>query len=232
MNLCQRTLLVAALSAALSPCLAMAQRPSAGASDRDAAWTRAFAVPFSPHAADGQGNAPSLTIDPRFEPLLKASFPQRQWFWYDHGRLVSTADLIRTYMSTSGGAILDEGRYVTADGCVPHVCDALHGMLWIDTGVHPAELIFAGTILVSGNGEDERYHLWIFSSTKLNWQHLPPSFLISLPRWLSTIRKLDNGTNRPHFKFALVTIVQPNGIMEDLTPETLPLGTIEIGAKQ
>jgi len=35
-------------------------------------------------------------------------------------------------------------------------------------------------------GRPAAYHLWIFSSTKLNWQNLPPSFSVSLPRWLST----------------------------------------------
>ena len=216
-----------------APALAQsAQKPTPPASTKDATWTRIFAVPYDPQKAegDGLGNENSLTNDPRFDALLKASFPQRQWFWYEHGKLVSTADLIETFTGVPGDAILDEGRYVTADGCVPHDCVANRGMLWIDTETQPATLIFVGINLVSGNSSQETSHLWIFSSRKLNWQKLPNSFTTSLPRWLSTIAKPDyRGTSGYHYKFALATIVQPNGVMEDITPETLPLGITEIG---
>jgi len=190
-------------------------------------------VPFDPRATDEQGDENRLTNDPRFGALLKASFPQRQWFWFEHGRLVSTADLIITFIGVPGDAILDDGRYVTADGCVPHDCVANRGMLWIDSQSHPATLIFAGIGLVSGEASQDASRLWIFSSTKLNWQHLPPSFLASLPRWLSTIAKPDyKGTNGYRYNFVLATIVQPNGLMEDITPETLHLRSKEPGAKQ
>jgi len=209
-----------------------AQKPTPSASTKDATWTRTFAVPFNPLKAanDDQGKENELNIDPRFRPLLKSSFPQRQWFWYEHGQLVSTADLIETFIGVPGDAILDEGRYVTADGCVPHDCDANRGMLWIDTGTQPATLIFVGINPVSGNSSQETSRLWIFSSRKLDWQKLPNSFTTSLTRWLSTIAKQDyRGTGGYHYKFALATIVQPNGVMEDITPETLSLGIAEIG---
>ena len=199
----------------------------------DASWTRSFAVPFDPKAADDQGRENGLTNDPRFEALLKASFPQRQWFWYEHGRLVSMVDLIETFIGVPGDAILDDGRYITADGCVPHDCVANRGMLWIDSQTHPARLIFSGINIVSGDASQDASRLWIFSNTKLNWQHLPPSFLASLPRWLANIAKPDyKGTNGYRYNFVLATIVQPNGVMEDITPETLHLRSKESGAKQ
>jgi hypothetical protein len=208
-----------------------AQKPTPSASTKDATWTRQFAVPFNTQQAPTVHG--KLFTDPRFLPLLRASFPQRQWFWYDHGRLVSTDNLIDTFLGVSfGDPILDEGRYVTTDGCVPHVCDVDRGMLWIDTGVHPADTIFVATNLVGGNGS-AGFHLWMFSSTKLNWQHLPPAFLVSLTRWLSTIAEPGyNGTSGYSFNFVLATIVQPSGVIEDITPETLHLRSIEPGAKQ
>jgi hypothetical protein len=213
-----RIFLISAL-ACTAPALAQsAQKPTPPVSTKDATWTREYAT-----------NGKDIKWDTRFIPLLKASFPQHQWFWYDHYKSTSLPDLIQTFLGVSGSALLDEDRYVTADGCVPHDCVANRGMLWIDTGTQPATLIFAATNLVSGNGP-EGYHLWIFSSTKLNWQHLPPWFSVSLPRWLTTIAKPGyRGTSGYHYKFALATIVQPNGVMEDITPETLPLGITEIG---
>jgi hypothetical protein len=213
------------LLAGFASARAQATHALASAPATDATWTRQLAVPFNPQLAPTvQGK---LITDLRFLPLLKASFPQHQWFWYDHDSLVSMDDLIYAFLAVSfGDPILDQGRYVTVNGCVAHVCNVDQGMLWIDTGVRPASLIFAAANLVSGNGP-AAYHLWIFSSTKLNWQHLPPSFSVSLPRWLST-----SGSSGTSFKFDLVTIVQPNGIMEDISPETLPIGTTETGAKQ
>ena len=227
-----RVFLISLLTSSAPALAQSAQKPTRPASTKDATWMRTFAVPFDPQKAEGDelGNENGLTNDPRFEALLKASFSQRQWFWYEHGQLVSTADLIETFIGVPGGAILDEGRYVTADGCVPHDCED-RGMLWIDTGTLPATLIFVGINLVGGSSNSqETSHLWIFSSRKLNWQKLPNSFTASLPRWLATIAKPGyHGTGGYHYKFALATIVQPNGVTEDITPETLPLGNIDIG---
>ncbi len=195
-------------------------------------WIRSFAAPYTPSLQGTTGSGNGLLWDTRFLPLLRSSFPQRQWFWYDHNRLVSTADLIRTFLGVTGDAILDEHRYVTVDGCVQHVCDINRGMLWIDTAAHPANLIFVAINLVGGNSTNDDSHVWLFSSGKLNWQHLPPSFAASLPRWLNTIGASGyRATNGYRFHFVLATIVQPNGIMEDISPDTLPLGTPETGAK-
>jgi hypothetical protein len=205
-----------------------AQTPSivAASPATDATWTRNFSVPFDPqHSPKFQG---MLITDPRFGPLLKTFFPQRQWFWYDHGRLVSTDELIYTFLGVSfGDPILDQGRYVTADGCVAHICNVERGMLWIDTAVHPADAIFVATNLVGGEPSSD-CHLWIFSSTKLDWQHLASSFSASLTRWISAVETPGSGSD---LKFVLATIVQPDGVMEDISPATLPLATKETGAK-
>ena len=238
MTRCLRPLHRAVLVVIFS-CAAQAQhasypiKPTGG----DAAWAKMYATRCGPAtrrcppSTNGYENA--FNGDPRLSTLLKSSFPQHQWFRSDHHKLTPLPDLIQMFIGVPGGLSLDEDRYVTADGCVPHLCDVNRGMLWIDTGVHPADAIFVATNLVSGDGSQDASHLWIFSSNKLNWQHLPPSFLISLPRWLSTIAKPGYyGTSGYPFNFVLATIVQPNGEMEDITPETLHLRSIEPGAKQ
>jgi hypothetical protein len=211
-------------------------RAHAHASVPDAAFTRDFAVPWQDtpaHATSDNevGRENALNGDPRFAVLLRSAFHQKQWFWLDHYRFTPLPDLIETFIGVPGSAILDEGRYVTLDGCVPHDCTD-RGMLWIDSESQPASLIFAATRPVNGDGPAGD-HLWLFSSVKLNWQHLPPSFLVSLPRWFETIGKPGySGTSGYRFDFVLATIVQPNGIMEDLSPATLHLRNTQTGAQQ
>jgi hypothetical protein len=222
----------------VAPALAQnTQKPASPNPATDATWTKKFAVSFNPQQAAGEQGQKNIIIDPRFEPLLKASFPQRQWFWHEHGRLVSMDSLIYSSIATGGDVLLDEGRYVTIDGCYVGICDVVRGMLWIDTGIKPANMIFVSTQLVSGDGP-ERYQLWIFSSRKLDWQHLPPAFSTSLPRWLCNIETPGyNAGNGYNLRFVLANIVQPNGVIEDISPETLHIrtlviGTTKTGAKQ
>jgi hypothetical protein len=227
---------VLSLAAASLPAVAQPAHAPESSPAMDAAWIRAFAVPeidrpIDPEAAHPLGEENRINTDPRFAALLKSALPQRQWFWYEHRHLVSTANLIHTFVGVPGDAILDQNRYVTLDGCVPHYCPD-HGMLWIDTGAHPATLIFAGTGEVFSDNSADKNRLWIFSSIKLNWQQIPQPFLASLFRWLTLIAIPGGGTSGYKYNFVLVTIVQPNGVMEDITPETLHLRSIESGAKQ
>ena len=224
------------LSAIACATLTAAQTKPTSRPSPDATWTKMYAARCGPvtrrcpPSTNGYENA--FNGDPRLSALLKSSFPQHQWFWSDHHKLTPLPDLIQEFIADPGGLSLDEDRYVTADGGVPHLNDLGRGMLWIDTGVRPANAIFVATNLIGGDG-DGGFHLWIFSSTKLNWQHLPPAFNVSLKRWFSTIAEPGyNGTSGYSFNFALVTIVEPNGGMEDITPESLHLRSIETGAKQ
>ena len=210
--------LVATFAGCLALPLASPKASTRATPQSDAAWVRTFAAPYTLSRHSGVGDGASLNWDPRFSALLASSFPQRQWFWFDHNRLVSTADLVHTFLGATGDTILDGNRYVTIDGCVRHVCDVNRGMLWIDAASHPADLIFVATNLIGGDGPTGT-HLWLFSSSRLNWQHLPPSFLTSLSRWLNIIGKPGyNGTAGYRFHFVIATIVQPSGTQEDLSP--------------
>lgn len=198
----------------------------------DAAWTKDFAVPNVP-SNQLQGRENALNWAPRFLPLLQSSFPQKQWFWYDHHHFTPVSGLVQTFMGVPGDVILDDDRYVTADGCVPHACAGYRGMLWIDSSAHPAVLIFAAINMVNNESGKEADHLWLFTSKKLNWTHLPQPFLSSLQHWQQKLAaKGYMGTTGYHYNFLVATIVQPNGEMVDISPTVLRLGTSASGAKQ
>jgi hypothetical protein len=177
------------------------------AAQTDASWAREFASP------SGQGRENALNGDPRFSAFLGSSLHQQQSFWLDHGHFTPVAELVHTFIGVPGSVLLDENRYVMADGCVPHDCYD-RGMVWIDTAAQPAAVIFVATGLVSGSqGNATSEHLWLFSSTTLDWQNLPEAFRASLQRWYKT-----NQMKGYDEKILLVTLVQPNGHMIDVPP--------------
>jgi len=216
----------------ISPCASAQvahQQHATNGNDRDAAWVRTFAAAGPPSTSGaGIGDEGHLFGDSRFTALLRASFPQKQWFWYDHWKLTSLPDTIQVFMGVPGNEVLDDNRYVTLDGCVPHDCDMNRGTMWIDTEPNPAVLIFAAINPISSNKPPFKSHLWIYSSRKLNWQQIPAPYLSSLHRWLATIGAVQYmGTSGYRYNFSLATVVQPNGVMEDLGPDILNLPDTE-----
>lgn len=212
---------------------------TSAASASDAAWTKSFAVPYQPNSPDQsftqsqQGRVNALNGDHRFATLLKDSFHQHQWFWYEHSRLIPIVDLIQTFIGVPGWVILDDNRYVTTNGCVPHACNE-SGMVWIDTASEPATLIFAAAVRVSGGPET---HLWLFASKHLNTGQMPPAFLSSLKRWIENNNARTDSKKDPALAFLkdniiLVTIVQPNGEQDELKYSMLTMQRIELGAKK
>jgi hypothetical protein len=215
---------------------ASAQQRQAHTATPDAAWLRASASPYNPSDMQQDSMPSMLNWDPRLRALLRASFHQRQWFWYDHYKFTPLPELIPILMGIPGDAILDDQRYMTLDGCLAHVCDADRGVLWIDTGVRPAQLIFTAVNINSGDLGNTS-HLWVFGSSKLDWQHLPGPFLKSLARWRDTIAaKGYRQTGGYMYNFSLATIVQPSGEQIDISPSLLhldsPVTAIATGAKQ
>lgn len=199
----------------------------------DTAWTKSFAAPYRQLSSSQPGRENALNLDPRFATLLKDSFHQHQWFWYERSRLVPTADLIQTFIGVPGNVILDDNRYVTVNGCVPHDCgDA--GMVWIDTASEPATLVFAAAVHISGGPET---HLWLFVSKHLNIGQMPPAFMSSLKRWIEKNNADINSKKDPvlaNFKenIILVTVAQPNGEQDELKYSMLSTAKNESGAKK
>lgn len=187
--------------------------PSKVSLSPDLSWIREFA---SHSRGDEKGRENDLNMDPRFQLLLKHSLRQQQFFWRDHGRFTTLPDLVQTFIGVPGDVLLEQNRYVTANGCVPHDCGD-RGMIWMDTAPsqHPL-LIFVATEVINGpTGNTEAIHLWLFSTLKLDWQHVPPPFLGSISEWWNSTSQ-NTGLLPQHV--TLVTLVQPSGEMVDLSP--------------
>ena len=226
--------IAAALALALAPALfAGAQQTHAASSpaETDAGWVKEFTVqwrklPFNPNVGQIQGKENALNWDPRFALLLQSSFHQQQWFFEDNDTLAPLADVIQTYVGVPGDALLDQDRFVTVDGCVPHVCED-RGMLWIDTDTQPAQVIFVATDNVNGTGKGPDQMLWFFSSSKLDWNHIPQPFLASLHRWQEKLLQQDTANDSAYLdNFLVANLVQPNGKIVTLSPSVLRLQSV------
>ena len=208
----------------VAPALAQnAQKLPPPAPATDATWTRAYA-----------SNGKDIKWDARFSPMLKAAFPQHQWFSLDHYKLSSVVHIVPIYIGTDDTPILDENRYITVSGCMPHAC-MTRGMLWIDTEAHPAKLIFVATDWVRNTTTDKGPNnlFWIFSSSTLSWQQLPQPFLDSFHRWQNQLAKQDNKFHDAWLdQFLFANIVQPTGEITPITPSVLGLEPTTNGAKQ
>ena len=226
-----------AAAIALAPALfAVAQQThAASAHAGDATWTKSFAAPCTttPCPLHGVGEENKLSTDRRLRPLLRSSLHQKEWFFSETHNFMPVADIVSTFIGVPGNAVLDDDRYVTADGCVPHTCDILRGMLWVDTSAEPATVIFAATDAVDSVDYakqiyKDQFHLWLFvSGNRWPTAALPQEFLSSLKRWHDI-----NDANGYKQDIALVTIVQPDGGQIDLTYSKLFLQRNSTGAKQ
>ena len=181
----------------------------------DLGWARALASPDKKNA-DNKWN-------PQFRALMQSSFHQRQTFWRDHGKFSSLPELVMDFLGVPEGVTLDQDRFVTLDGCVPHACSA-RGMVWIDTrGNGKPLVIFVAPQDVSTAETDKRafQHLWLFSSDELNWQKMPPQFEASLSRWYGSYQE----TWAKYYRIdaLMLTLVEPSGLMNDLPPGLLGL---------
>ncbi len=122
---------------------------------------------------------------------------------------------MQEFIGVPGALIVDDDRYVTANGCVPHDCETI-GMLWIDTGMYPATVIFVAEVMIEDVKGRDANHLWVYTSALENFEALPPNFLTSFKRWH------DSAPNKYFPETVTVaTLVQPNGRMEDVTFDTL-----------
>jgi hypothetical protein len=208
-----KVLSITVLLATLMSAGASLDAQKAGSTD----WIRTFGVTCgTPDCKGGRENA--LNWDTRFTALLQSSFHQKQWFWRDNGTFTPLHDLVRIFIGVPGSVLLDDNRYVTVDGCVPHACDA-RGMLWIDTGVEPATLLFSAMERVSGMNREDQFQLWLFASASVNWGKLPQNYLASLKRWRD-----QNAAHGYNERLVIVTLVQPDGQINTITPSSLNFG--------
>ncbi|MGA7159092.1 MAG: hypothetical protein WBY53_19760 [Acidobacteriaceae bacterium] len=197
----------------------------------DAAWAKTYATDCGaamkhrcPPSTSGYEN--EFAGDPRFLPLIKHSLPQRESWWVNgYGGSAPVSSIVQEFIGVPGDLLLDDNRYVTATGCVPHDCGD-GGMLWVDTGTQPATVVFIAHVAIESPTGDAGKHLWLYGSKTLNFQALPSDLLANLQRWhsslVASVQKLPE-PDRAIFskRIALATIVQPNGRMRDLTYDML-----------
>ena len=212
------------LGGALHPCAAQRDSSSAQAQTRtdasDATWTKAYATVCDgqPCATANNPQAGLLEIDPRFAPLLKRSLPQPESWWVDgYGGSAAVSSLVATFLGIPKQVSLEKNRYITATGCVPHVC-TVTGMLWIDTGVSPATVVFVGEDLVGDADGNSDHHVYLYTSRELATYYagkrrigiFAPEFLEQLERWRS-----DSVSSYDNQHVVLATVVWPNGRTHD-----------------
>lgn len=184
-------------------------------------WTRDYAIPYT-DAEQSTVKAKlheQLNLSPRFLPTLGAAFPQRQWFWKDHGRFWTVAEVAQTFLGIPGrswdvgaSAWIDDDRYVSEEGCVPHDCFD-RGLLWIDTDADSPVVIFALTQLAMSPAPDGT-HMWVFVSRKKMNYPLPAAFQRSAKRWYDANQAQGYKEN-----VLLATVVTTDGEQHDISFE-------------
>lgn len=205
---------------------------AAGAQVEDASWAKAYATDCGsaikhPCSPSSNGYENEFNGDPRLMPLLKHGLPQSESWWVNgYGGSAPVSSIVQEFIGVPGGLTVDDDRYVTATGCVPHDCTT-NGMLWMDTGTHPATVIFVGEDLVVGKGKGEGgYHLYLYTSRELatyyaGKRHIgkfSPDFLTNLSRWQAAhVSKYDEQN------MLLVSTVWPNGRTHDEFPSAFAL---------
>ena len=159
----------------------------------------------------GTGDA-DVRNDPQFAMLLTRTLPQHQFFIA--GMTLTKA--AEYYMGVGTGRVtVDDSRYATVTGCVPHMCNTDEGLLWADTQGAQPEVLFAALDPMAGTqgeGNTTIWELWIFGSQLLHadFDHvdaLPEDFMKQLQDWAG---------DRP---LGAALFVEPNGIIIPLLPK-------------
>lgn len=157
----------------------------------------------------GQGDA-DVRNDPQFMTLLKRTLPQPKFFGYG----LTLMKAIPYYIGVGSGRVtVDDGRYAVVTGCVPHMCDTSEGLLWVDTGSAPPEVLFAaiGPVDDTQPASTATYELWIYGSKTLDADanHAAP-----LPA--DFMKQLDDFAGGR--AIASATFVEPNSKQISLSP--------------
>jgi hypothetical protein len=160
----------------------------------------------------GTGDA-NVLRDPQFAPLLTRMLPQHQVFEYG----MTLTKVIEYYLDVGTGRVtVDEGRYATVTGCVPHLCNTDQGLLWVDTGSATPNVLFAALQPMSGSQVQDdtttAWELWIFGSQLLDvdFDHvgaLPDDFMKRLKDWVGDA------------PVGSALFVEPNGVVVPLLPK-------------
>jgi hypothetical protein len=186
----------------------------------DVSWLAPYATP----APDGRGD--DLNHDPHFKVFLRDHLTARQTFWNENESLADTA---LEFLGVPGQVILDDNRYFSMDGCVPHFCPS-RGLLFVDLGTAHPLVVFVAIDWVKDNktpGQSgAEYTLWLFSNRPLTIgsatdeatsEHLPPALIHTISRWAA--EPTAGSTVVPNITNTI--LVDPNGTPHQVPPTSL-----------
>jgi hypothetical protein len=183
----------------------------------DVSWLAPFAEP----APNGREN--ELVHDPRFKAFLRDHLAAPQTFWNENQPLPET---IMEFLGVPNQVLLDDNRYLTADGCVQHFCPA-RGMLFVDLGTAHPLVVFAAIDWIKENKTPDQsgaeYTLWLFSSKPLrsgetdDATRIPTALTRAVARW--TAQPSSGSTTRQNITNAI--LVDPDG-----TPHPVPPASV------
>lgn len=195
----------------------------------DLSWLAPFALP----APSGREN--DLVRDPRFKPFVREHFTAPQTFWNDNQPLPET---ILEFLAVPNQVLLDENRFLSADGCVQHFCPA-RGLLFADLGT-PHPLIVFAAIDWTREGKTTgqsgaEYTLWLFSNKPLragdsevdteSSTRISPALVRTLARW--TGQPSSGSTTLQNITHTI--LVDPDGTPHPVSPGTLGITAVQTG---
>jgi hypothetical protein len=213
--------LAATASAQLIPPPAIPPKPASANKKKQPKEDIEWLWQYSPPPAEGREH--ELIQDPHFRPFLEQYFTAPQSFWGPESPRKSLPDTIESFLAVPNKVVQDEQRYLTATGCVFHLC-ASRGLLFADLNSPHPLVVFAAVEWIRDarptTDPEAEYTLWIFPNhtpgTQENPQALPPPVVRSLTRWMAE----PVARTGIHQKITHAILVDPDG-----TPHQVPVPT-------
>jgi hypothetical protein len=230
---------LAALILTASMAYAQIHMPQLSHKEKDKGEDVSWLAPYANPTPEGRGD--ELTHDSRFKVFLRDHLTAHQIFWNENESLGDTAI---EFLGVPGQVILDDNRYFSFDGCVPHFCPS-RGLLFVDLGTAHPLVVFVAIDWVKDNkvpGQTgAEYTLWLFSNRPLTIdsaaneagvEHVPPALIHTISRWAAqptagtivvpniTNTVLVDPTGTPHQVPPASLGIAPASKQPSATPET------------
>ena len=220
----RHSLQLAALLLTATTLYAQIHMPQLSHKEKDKGEDVSWLAPYANPAPDGRGS--ELTRDSRFKLFLRDHLTAHQIFWNENESLGDTAI---EFLGVPGQVVLDDNRYFSFDGCVPHFCPS-RGLLFVDIGTPHPLVVFVAIDWVKDNkvpGQTgAEYTLWLFSNRALNiaggtddanTEHVPPALIHTISRWAA--QPTSGSTVLPNITHTV--LVDPTGTPLQVPPASL-----------
>ena len=220
----RHSLQLAALLLTATTLYAQIHMPQLSHKEKDKGEDVSWLAPYANPSPDGRGS--ELTRDSRFKLFLRDHLTAHQVFWNENESLADTAI---EFLGVPGQVVLDDNRYFSFDGCVPHFCPS-RGLLFVDIGTPHPLVVFVAIDWVKDNkvpGQTgAEYTLWLFSNRALNiaggtddanTEHVPPALIHTISRWAA--QPTSGSTVLPNITHTV--LVDPTGTPLQVPPASL-----------